>query len=71
MSMPYPRLEISLEKIAHNDFQLNLKNMNIPFDKPDTAKMIKKILQKADLNNILKKEFYDIEYKSKTDRVCR
>ena len=42
--------------------------MNIPFEKRDTSKRIKKIIQKADLKDILKKEFYDIEYKSKSNR---
>ncbi|MCP4670887.1 MAG: UDP-N-acetylglucosamine 2-epimerase (hydrolyzing), partial [Desulfobacula sp.] len=57
----------ALKKISDSCFQIDIKNMDIPFDKPDTAKMIKNMLQKADLNNILKKEFNDIEYQSQTD----
>jgi len=49
----------ALETVSDNKFQLNLKSMDIPFDKPDTVKTIKSILQKVDLKNILKKEFYD------------
>ncbi len=53
----------ALKMISKPVFQSNLKNMNIPFEKVGTSKNIKKILEKADLKDILKKEFYDIEYK--------
>ena len=50
----------ALKMIYDFSFQLNLKKLNLPFEKPDTSKKIKKLLQKVDLKDILKKEFYDI-----------
>ncbi|SDT85650.1 UDP-N-acetylglucosamine 2-epimerase [Desulfobacula phenolica] len=51
----------ALKIIQSHFFQLNLKSMNIPFEKSGTAKKIKEILQTADLKDILKKKFHDIE----------
>jgi GDP/UDP-N,N'-diacetylbacillosamine 2-epimerase (hydrolysing) len=57
----------ALEMTSKEKFQSNLKHLNIPFEMPDTSKTIKKILEIVDLEDILKKKFYDIEYKSKLD----
>ena len=51
-----------LKMISNPSFQLKMVNMTTPFEKPDTANVIKKLLETADLKDILKKEFYDIEY---------
>ncbi len=53
----------ALKKVSNNLFQSKLKHLNILYEMPGTAKNIKKVLQKADLKGILKKEFYDIGYK--------
>ncbi|MCK5683039.1 UDP-N-acetylglucosamine 2-epimerase (hydrolyzing), partial [bacterium] len=57
----------AMKEIQSKEFLVKLKNMKIPFDKPDTAKKIKDILQKVDLKNILKKQFYDIDINQKID----
>lgn len=53
-----------LEKLKNKAFRSSLESMTIPFEKPGTSKMVKEILEKADLKDILKKFFYDIDYKS-------
>ncbi len=54
----------ALKKVQNKAFHSNLADMTLPFEKPGTSIMIKEILEKADLKDILKKEFYDITYKS-------
>lgn len=49
----------ALDRIFSADFRSNLENMEIPHEKPGTAKKIKEIIETADLSHILKKEFYD------------
>ena len=58
----------ALSMIFEESFQASLKTMKFPFEKPDTSKKIKKLLQKADLKEILKKQFYDMDHKSKLKR---
>ena len=50
----------ALKYIYETTFQENIKNMNIPFEKPGTSEFIKKILESADLNRIMAKYFFDI-----------
>jgi GDP/UDP-N,N'-diacetylbacillosamine 2-epimerase (hydrolysing) len=52
----------AFEKISEKSFQLGLKNMKIPFAIPDTATKIKEILETADLIDILKKKFFDVQF---------
>ncbi|MBU0969605.1 MAG: UDP-N-acetylglucosamine 2-epimerase (hydrolyzing) [Proteobacteria bacterium] len=58
----------ALERINTQAFQWGLSTMTLPFEKSGTAKKIKEILEKADLKDILKKEFFDIRYKSTSNR---
>jgi len=51
-----------LRQISNSSFQSKLGNMTTPFEKKDTARVIKETLETADLKDILKKVFYDIEY---------
>ena len=53
-------ISAALETISNNSFQSGLENMKIPFEKPDTSKIIKKLLEKADLRDIMKKDFFDM-----------
>lgn len=58
----------ALKKITDPGFPTSVTRLNILFDKPDTAKNIKKILEQADLNSIMKKQFYDIAYQVPSDQ---
>jgi UDP-N-acetylglucosamine 2-epimerase len=51
----------ALKIMYSNNFQSNLENMKIPYEKHGTAKKIKEILKEVDLTNILKKQFYNIK----------
>ena len=51
----------ALKGVYSNNFQSNLENMKIPYEKHGTAKKIKEILKETDLSNILKKQFHDIK----------
>ena len=55
----------ALKKLQSKAFQSSLAKMTLPFEKPGTSKVIKEILEKADLKDILKKKFYDIKSTSK------
>ena len=55
----------ALKTMYSNNFQSNLENMEIPYEKHGTAKKIKEILKETDLSNILKKQFYDIKIADK------
>lgn len=53
----------ALKKAVTAGFQLKIKQMEIIFEKPGTAEAIKKILKEVNLDNILKKQFTDINLK--------
>ena len=56
----------AIEKVYSKDFQKLLKNIKNPYEqKKFPTKSIIKILKNIDLSNILKKEFYDIDFKDK------
>ncbi len=57
----------ALKKVSEKSYRSKLKNFNIPFERSGTSKLIKKILETADLKGILKKEFYGIKCKIKFD----
>lgn len=52
----------SIDKIYSKDFQNLLKNVNNPYDKGNSSKKITKVLKKINIENLLKKKFYDIEF---------
>jgi GDP/UDP-N,N'-diacetylbacillosamine 2-epimerase (hydrolysing) len=54
----------ALKRISDPSFQEDVKNMIISFEKPEPSKKIKGLLSKAELSNIIKKVFCDIEYQS-------
>ena len=51
----------AIKKLYSRKFQAILQNTKNPYGEGGAAKKIKNILKEADLTNILKKEFYDIE----------
>lgn len=52
----------AIKKISEDTFHSSFKNTNIPFERAGTSKLIKEILETADLKGILRKEFYDIKH---------
>ena len=50
----------ALKKTENHKFQLEIKNMLIPFEKIDTSEKIKETIHFADLTDILKKKFFDL-----------
>ena len=52
----------SINKIYSKDFQNLLKNVSNPYDKGNSSKKITKVLKKINIENLLKKKFYDIEF---------
>ena len=56
----------AIKKVYSKDFQKLLKNIKNPYEQKEfPSKSIIKILKNIDLSNILKKEFYDIDFKDK------
>tara|TARA_B100001057_G_C22868269_1_gene957555 strand:+ start:901 stop:2070 length:1170 start_codon:yes stop_codon:yes gene_type:complete len=55
-------IQNSLEKLYSKDFQKLLKNIDNPYDKGLPSKKIVTVLKKFKLHNILKKNFYNIEF---------
>lgn len=54
-------ISAAMEKALSFEFRNSLQTMSNPYERKDTAKNIINILKKADLANILKKKFFDIE----------
>ncbi len=54
----------SLVKVYSKNFQMLLKNVKNPYDNGSPSKKIIKVLRKFKINNILKKKFYNIEFKT-------
>ena len=52
----------SLKKIYSRDFQKSLNNVKNPYDNGLPSKKIVRVLKNLNLENILKKNFYDIDY---------
>lgn len=52
----------SINKIYSKDFQNLLKNVNNPYDKGNSSKKITRVLKKINIENLLKKKFFDIEF---------
>ncbi len=50
----------ALTKALHEDFIHSLQGMSNPYEKPDTAREILKVLKYTNLDGIIKKEFYDL-----------
>ncbi|MCK5312544.1 MAG: UDP-N-acetylglucosamine 2-epimerase (hydrolyzing) [Desulfobacteraceae bacterium] len=50
----------SLKKVFSDQFQRNIKEMKIPHEQNDTAHKIQEVIRTIDLENILKKSFFDI-----------
>ena len=53
----------AIRKLYSKEFQNKLKDVKNPYGEGGAAKKIKKILKEVDLSDILKKEFYDTEFK--------
>ena len=53
----------SLKKIYSKDFQKSLNDVNNPYDNGLPSKKIVRILKNSKLQNILKKKFYNIDFK--------
>ena len=52
----------TFEKIYSNKFQKHLKNIENPYDNGSASKKITKVLKKIELNDILKKTFFNIKF---------
>jgi len=52
----------AIRKLYSEQFQDKLKIVNNPYGEGGTTEKIKKILQEADLTDILKKDFYDLKF---------
>lgn len=50
----------ALKTVYSNNFQSGLRSMMIPYEKDGTVNEIMKTIKTADLENILKKRFFDI-----------
>jgi GDP/UDP-N,N'-diacetylbacillosamine 2-epimerase (hydrolysing) len=55
-------IKSSLKKIYSRDFQKSLNDVKNPYDNGLPSKKIVKVLKNLNLENILKKNFYDIDY---------
>lgn len=53
----------AIKELYSKEFQNKLKNVINPYGEGGAAKKIKKIIKETDLAAILKKEFYDLEFK--------
>ena len=51
----------AIKKIYSTDFQINLKKTNNPYGNGGASKEIIKIITKVNLDNVIKKRFYDIK----------
>jgi GDP/UDP-N,N'-diacetylbacillosamine 2-epimerase (hydrolysing) len=58
----YSEIKNALLKIYTNEFKLIVKNSINPYDNGYTAKKIVTTIKETNLNNILKKEFYDVKF---------
>jgi len=57
-----PEIAEALEKAFSSGFARSLQGMISQYEKPGTAGAIMKILKNADLDNIIKKAFYDLQF---------
>jgi len=57
-----PEIAEALQKAFSSDFARSLQGMISQYEKPGTAGAIMKILKNADLDNIIKKAFYDLQF---------
>lgn len=55
-------ISAALEKAMSLNFRESLRNMVSPYEKEDTATNIKNTLERVDLSDIIKKEFFDIKF---------
>jgi GDP/UDP-N,N'-diacetylbacillosamine 2-epimerase (hydrolysing) len=53
----------AFEKLYSKEFQEKLKNVKNPYGDGNSSKKIKEILKRINLDSILKKSFYDIDFK--------
>ncbi len=53
----------AIRRLYSEEFQSNLKNVKNPYGEGGASEKIKKVLKEVDLTNILKKEFYNTEFK--------
>lgn len=53
----------AIYKVYSDDFQRLLKDVKNPYDNGNTSKKIVEILKNISLDNILKKEFYNLDFK--------
>jgi GDP/UDP-N,N'-diacetylbacillosamine 2-epimerase (hydrolysing) len=56
-------IRLAFIKLYSSKFQDGLQNIKSPYGDGNTSKKIYKILKNYDLNDILKKKFYDLEVK--------
>jgi len=56
-------IRAAIKKLYSKQFQLSLKKVINPYGDGKTAKRIKKVLKTYSLNGIIKKSFYDIDFK--------
>lgn len=54
------QISSALQKALSKDFVDSIQEMKNPYEKPGTARSILNVLKEADLQNIIKKEFYDL-----------
>ena len=55
-------IKSSLKKIYSRNFQKSLKDVKNPYDNGMPSKKIVRVLKNINLENILKKNFYDIDF---------
>jgi len=56
-------IQLAFNKLYSKPFQNLLKTVKNPYDKGESSKKALKIINKFNLKNILKKEFFDIKYR--------
>lgn len=57
----FEEIEQAINKALSPEFQKNIQKMNLPYGSGNTTGKIVDIIKNANLENIIKKEFYDIE----------
>lgn len=55
---------IAIRKLYLKEFQDKIRNVRNPYGEGGVAEKIKKVLKEVDLTDILKKEFYDVEFET-------
>ncbi|EPH5994708.1 UDP-N-acetylglucosamine 2-epimerase [Campylobacter coli] len=64
----FKSIEEAFKKLNDKNFIKELKNTENPYGKAGAAKKTKEILKKINLENILKKEFFDIDFSTEFEK---